>query len=349
MCLNRLQHLNPTESFSGPGAEDQYPPDQQIEPIHLDADLKVDVVGQCLSGTVTVTAAARAPGAERLILDAVAFLDVVVKDPDGHELSWRYDGEKIHVRWAKGFATAEKRRVEIVYRIEKPVTGLFFMNPSPAMEKQPSRIQPTYAATDHETERARFWLPCVDLPHVRTTLDFHLTAEKRFTILANGSLISEKDHGDSTKTAHWRLEQPCPSYLICFAVGDFIRADDGECTPLLPLVEQAHDDLAADGAKALGLHAKRLVQRHQLRVGKTLALGRIGVVKLLRQRVHHVVGAGVAQRDRRLTEPDTLLALVLEDLLDLFGAEVACFRDDRPDRSAGNLVGFVWHLGSGSV
>ena len=228
MCLNRLQHLNPTESFSGPGAEDQYPPDQQIEPIHLDADLKVDVVGQCLSGTVTVTAAARAPGAERLILDAVAFLDVVVKDPDGHELSWRYDGEKIHVRWAKGFATAEKRRVEIVYRIEKPVTGLFFMNPSPAMEKQPSRIQPTYAATDHETERARFWLPCVDLPHVRTTLDFHLTAEKRFTILANGSLISEKDHGDSTKTAHWRLEQPCPSYLICFAVGDFIRADDGE-------------------------------------------------------------------------------------------------------------------------
>ncbi len=231
MCLNRLHHLNPIESFSGPGAEDQYPPDQQIEPVHSDIDLKVDVSGQGASGIVTITAIARAAGADRLILDAVAFLDLMVKDPDSHDLSWRYDGEKINVRWAKPLAQGEKRRIEVVYRIEKPVTGLFFMNPAPNPPnkgKEPSHIKPTYAATDHETERARYWLPCVDLPHVRTTLDFHLTAEKRFTILANGSLISEKDRGDSTKTAHWRLEQACPSYLICFAIGDFICADDGE-------------------------------------------------------------------------------------------------------------------------
>jgi aminopeptidase N len=237
MCLNRLHRLASLEPFSGPGAEDQYPPDQQVEPVHLDIDLKVDVTGRAASGAVTVTATARAGGADRLTLDAISFLDVVVKDPDGHELSWRYDGEKIHLRWAKPLSLGEKRRVEVVYRIQDPVTGLFFMNPVPGDAKaaskessarEPSRVQPSYAATDHETERARYWLPCVDLPHVRTTLDFHLTAEKRFTILANGALVGEKDHGDNTKTAHWRLEQPCPSYLICFAIGDFIKADDGE-------------------------------------------------------------------------------------------------------------------------
>ncbi|NDE14152.1 hypothetical protein EBZ80_04395 [bacterium] len=228
MCLNRLHRLNPLEPFSGPGAEDQYPPDQQIEPVHMDIDLKVDVTGRAASGVVTITATARAAGADRLTLDAVSFLDVVVKDPDGHELSWRHDGEKINLRWTKPLTLGEKRRVEVVYRVQDPVTGLFFMNPGPDKEKEPSRIQPSYAATDHETERARYWLPCVDLPHVRTTLDFHLTAEKRFTILANGTLVGEKEHGDNTKTAHWRLEQPCPSYLICFAIGEFIKADDGD-------------------------------------------------------------------------------------------------------------------------
>jgi aminopeptidase N len=90
-----------TAPFSGPGAEDQYPPDQQIEPVHMDIDLKVDVTGRAASGVVTITATARAAGADRLTLDAVSFLDVVVKDPDGHELSWRHDGEKINLRWAK--------------------------------------------------------------------------------------------------------------------------------------------------------------------------------------------------------------------------------------------------------
>ena len=37
----------------------------------------------------------------------------------------------------------------------------------------------------------------------------------------------ETEHDDGTKTAHWKLEQLCPSYLICIAVGDFTHADDG--------------------------------------------------------------------------------------------------------------------------
>lgn len=234
MCLSRLARVSPIEAFSGAGAEDQYPPDQQIEPVHLDIELKVDVVGSSAAGVVTLTSVGRAAGATRLLLDAVGFLDVVVRDPDDREIFWNYDGEKIRIDWQRPFAVDEKRRLEVHYRVEKPVTGLFFMNPEPAgvpkgqAAGDPSRVKPSYAATDHETERARYWLPCVDLPHVRTTLDFKLTAEKRFTILANGTLVAETQHSDSTKTAHWRLEQPCPSYLVCFAIGDFIKADDGD-------------------------------------------------------------------------------------------------------------------------
>src|SRR5262249_38168350 len=60
------------------------------------------------------------------------------------------------------------------------------------------------------------------------TLEFHLTAEDRLSILANGKLVREETQGGGLKTAVWQLNHRCPSYLICFAIGDFSRFDDGE-------------------------------------------------------------------------------------------------------------------------
>ncbi len=78
----------------------------------------------------------------------------------------------------------------------------------------------------------------MDYPTVRTSLAFHITTKKGMAgfgnlileyfltradlvVVANG--VHEKDEVlDETRvTSHWRLEQRCPSYLICWAVGDF--------------------------------------------------------------------------------------------------------------------------------
>jgi aminopeptidase N len=208
--------------FDDQSVPEQYPPDLELEPVHLDIDLHVDLVEKSFKGTVTTTVVARHDGPSDIELDAVDFLDVEVSDAAGRELSSRYDGRKINIHWVEPFASGEERRVAVAYRVVKPADGLYFSQPSEAYPDQA-----WYAATDNETERARHWLPCIDLPNVRTTLDFHLRAEFRFTILANGLLLEETPHRDGSKTAHWRLEQRCPSYLTCFAIGDFTRADDG--------------------------------------------------------------------------------------------------------------------------
>lgn len=213
----------PDEGFAPPGTEKHYPPDLELEPLHLDIALRVDLITETIAGTVTTTVVARRAGARVLMLDAVNFTDLAVQAADGAALSFRYDGKRIEVQWHEPFAAAEQRRVAVAYRVTRPASGLFFSQPTPAYPEQP-----WFGATDHETERARYWLPCIDLPNVRTTLDFHLTAEARFTILANGWLVGEETHEDGWKTAHWRLEQRCPSYLVCFAVGDFVRVDDSD-------------------------------------------------------------------------------------------------------------------------
>ena len=219
----QTQRHGAAEGFTLPGAERHYPPDLGLDPVHLDIDLALDLETHSAVGTVTTTVEARRALDAPLTLHAVALEDVEAHDPDGHALSFDYDGWEITVRWAEPFLRGERRRVAVTYRVERPTAGLYFSGPS-----EGSPDAPWYAATDHETERARHWLPCIDLPNARPRLDFHLRADERFTILANGGLIAESTNGDGTKTAHWQLDFPCPSYLTCFAIGDFVRADDGE-------------------------------------------------------------------------------------------------------------------------
>ncbi len=216
------RHAARGADFTLPGAHPHYPPDLEIEPVHAEIDLAVDVDRRAVEGTVTQTVIGRRDGPRTLVLHAVAFSDLEVTSPDGSAFSASYDGREVRVVWAKPFAREERRRIAVRYRVTDPATGLFFGGPT---EDRPDA--PRWAGTDHETERARHWLPCVDLPSVRVALDVKLRADAGFTILANGALVGETEHGDGTKTAHWRLEQPCPSYLTCFVLGDLTRADDG--------------------------------------------------------------------------------------------------------------------------
>ena len=209
--------------FTLPGAQAHYPPDLSIEPIHLDIDLRVDVAEKRCAGTVTHTLEGRRQGARDLVLNAVDFEDLDVKAPGGEAVHWSYDGREIRVRFEKPMAKGEHRKLAITYRVQDPVTGLFFFGPAAHAEEMP-----LVAATDHETERARHWLPTIDLPSCRPTLSWHLRSKTEFTILANGKAAGETHHDDGTKTSHWELEQRCPSYLTCFVLGDLVEARDGE-------------------------------------------------------------------------------------------------------------------------
>jgi aminopeptidase N len=216
-------HHEGGDEFTLPGAAKHYPPDLEIEPIHLDINLAVDVDAESAEGTVIHTVQGRRDGPTTLRLHAVRLEIASISDGDGSAVTWSYDGKEIVADWLEPFHRGEQRRLVVSYRVERPAAGLYFSRPS---EAYPGQSQ--YAATDCETERARHWLPCIDLPNARPRLDFHLRSSSEFIILANGELLGETDHGDGTKTAHWRLDYPCPSYLTCFALGDFVRADDGE-------------------------------------------------------------------------------------------------------------------------
>ena len=218
-CLERKVRGGP---FVGAGAEDHYPPDLRAEPVHMALSLLVDIPGATLVGTNRLTVVGHGAGTDTLTLDAVDFLDVAVTDARGKALAFDYDGSKLVIHWDKPLGGGSRRQVEVAWRVQKPASGLYFSSPTGAYPNAA-----TYAATDNETERARHWMPCIDLPSVRPTLEIALRAPDGLTMLANGAHVGDEVHDDGTRTVRWKLDQPCPSYLTCVVVGDLLTVDDG--------------------------------------------------------------------------------------------------------------------------
>jgi len=65
------------------------------------------------------------------------------------------------------------------------------------------------------------WFPCIDDFTDRAKYDLFATVEDGKKAIGGGTLIDTIVNGDGTKTWHWQLAHPIPTYLASVAVGDY--------------------------------------------------------------------------------------------------------------------------------
>ncbi len=217
--LARRNQFKPGD-FTLSGAVKNYAPDLKLEPVHTEVHLTVDLKQKSAAGYAIITLRANVAGYHSIKLDAVDFEGVKVQDLSKKGMDHAYNDVVIDLNFEKRFAVNEESIIRVDYHIQEPISGLQFSAPD---KKRPDF--PFYAITDNETERARYWFPCVDFPTIRSRMEYYLTADENLTILANGALVSEEIK-NGMKTAHWQLDYPCPSYLACFAIGEFSVFED---------------------------------------------------------------------------------------------------------------------------
>lgn len=70
------------------------------------------------------------------------------------------------------------------------------------------------------------WFPCVDDFTDKASYDLYLTIPSDMVSSCGGLLEDSHDNGDGTKTDHWHVSQEIATYLISFAIGDFILWED---------------------------------------------------------------------------------------------------------------------------
>ncbi|MDB5002842.1 MAG: family peptidase [Mucilaginibacter sp.] len=74
---------------------------------------------------------------------------------------------------------------------------------------------------DNWPNRAHNWLPCVDDPADKATLDFTVSAPDHYQVIANGLKISETAAPGELKITHWAETAQLPTKVMVIGVADF--------------------------------------------------------------------------------------------------------------------------------
>lgn len=122
----------------------------------------------------------------------------------------------------------------------KPKDGLILTNDKAG---KPS------AVGDNWPNRLHHWIPCLDHPSAKATVNFSVTAPAGNTVVANGHLAKVETTANSTRTWTYNEAVPIPPYCMIVAVGDFAQLQPSQAgiTPLVYYVPQPDKKFAMKG------------------------------------------------------------------------------------------------------
>lgn len=81
---------------------------------------------------------------------------------------------------------------------------------------------------DHWPNRAHNYLPCIDHPYDKASVDFIITAPDRYKVVASGELIEESDLPGPNKLTHWSESVPVSTKIMTFAAAQFAVKSAGK-------------------------------------------------------------------------------------------------------------------------
>ncbi|HWT03823.1 MAG TPA: M1 family metallopeptidase [Pyrinomonadaceae bacterium] len=140
-------------------------------------------------------------------------------------------------------AAANAKLVIVVNYHGKPKDGLIL--------KADKAGKPS-ATGDNWPDRVHHWIPCLDHPSAKATVEFTVTAPSRDLVVANGRLVKTSTRTDGTTVWIYRESNPIPPYCMIIAVGEFAKVDSPARTavPLIYYVPQTDRDQAVQGFSA---------------------------------------------------------------------------------------------------
>src|SRR5215213_6741984 len=105
------------------------------------------------------------------------------------------------------------------------------------------------ATGDNWPDRAHHWIPTLDHPSAKATVNFTVTAPARDLVVANGQFISTRDNPDATRTWAFKESRPISPYCMIIVVGEYAMFESPVKTtaPLAYYVPQTDKDSVARG------------------------------------------------------------------------------------------------------
>ncbi|HEX4875252.1 MAG TPA: M1 family metallopeptidase, partial [Chitinophagaceae bacterium] len=95
---------------------------------------------------------------------------------------------------------------------------------------------------DNWPNRAHHWIPCVDDPADKATVEFFVFAPDHYKVIANGMLIQETPVKNNMKLTQWKEEVPLPTKVMVIGVADFAVNLSGMANGCIPVTSWVYPE-----------------------------------------------------------------------------------------------------------
>ncbi len=219
--------------------------DYDVRYWELDIDV-TDIAGETITGKVTMTSESVVDGLSSIDYDLHYALDVDSVRMYGNPTAFSHQGSNLEITLDQTYDAGEQFTTVVYYNGNPPGGGWGSFSWS---YHQGNPIISTLS----EPEGAREWWPCKDMPHDKgDSADVLITVPDDLVATSNGTLVSNIDNGDGTRTFSWHISYPITTYLISLAISNYQSFTDwyyyaeGDSMPIVNYVYPEHYDDAVE-------------------------------------------------------------------------------------------------------
>ena len=198
--------------FAQPG----FSPDPRIDVLHYEFNISLTDSSDHIRGLTVTGLKFRAPApvitfSLRNIDQAGKGMKVSKVEYDGNTVGWSHTGDKLMIIPPGNVQKDSMAEIKVHYA-GIPADGLII-----SRNKFGGR---TFFA-DHWPDRASYYLPVVDHPSDKATVDFIITAPSHYEVVANGYLTEQSDLPGGYRLTHWKEDVPVPVKVMAFGAASF--------------------------------------------------------------------------------------------------------------------------------
>ncbi|RZA02976.1 MAG: M1 family peptidase [Sphingobacteriaceae bacterium] len=197
------------------------PPGATIDVLHYSFALQLNDTDNSIKGEATI--------AVKFLKDATAFnIDLVKKKSDGKGMlvsSVKENGKPVQFTQSDEAVTVSAAaKINTTHSYTITYSGI----PADGLIISTNKFGNRTFFGDNWPNRAHNWLPCVDDPADKASVEFVVTAPDHYTVIANGLKTEERALANKQKLTHWEETAVLPTKVMVIGAADFAIDHTGD-------------------------------------------------------------------------------------------------------------------------
>ncbi|NPA37982.1 MAG: M1 family metallopeptidase [Chlorobi bacterium] len=230
-------------------AQTRYTPDPGIDILHYTFKIRLVDYSNRIEGKTTVRVQFKNEAKEFVLdlqnvqTDGRGMTVSSVTSGKGQHADFSHLNDKLHIRLNKTAKKGEIKKFTILYS-GIPFDGLVI---------GPNMYGVRTFFGDNYPDRARCWLPCVDHPADKATIEWIVEAPSHYKVAGNGAFVERKMLNDSVALTRWKENVPLSTKIMVVAAADFAVDTVGMFKDTIPVESWVYPQNRGKGLKAFSV------------------------------------------------------------------------------------------------